>query len=233
MKGKDTNIKHIGFIMDGNRRYAKKLSIHKSEGYKAGINKFLEFVSYQIKYNIHETIFFALSEDNVQKRNSNELEIIGNIVKSFFKDKKVKNFFILNKVKINLIGNIEKLENHRSFKGRKITKKVIDLWNAKNKKHKFIVNILMNYDGETEIINAAKEISKKVLNGEIKIESINNKLMKKHMWTFNSPSPQIIVRTGDCSRLSGFLLWDSKYSEIYFTHKLWPQMAESDFCRNS
>ena len=228
MEGKDRKIRHIGFIMDGNRRYAKKLNIHKSDGYKAGIDTFLKFVSYQNKYNIYETSFFALSEDNFQKRNSNELEIIGNIVKFFFEDENIKNFFISNKIKVNLIGDIEKLENHKSFKVRKITKKVIDLWNLKNKKHKFIVNILMNYDGESEIINATKEISKRVLNREIKIESIDNKLMKKYMWTSNSLPPQIIVRTGDCPRLSGFLLWDSKYSEIYFTHKLWPEMDESD-----
>ncbi len=229
MDDKDTNIKHIGFIMDGNRRYAKKLGVDKSEGYKAGLNTFLKFVSYQIKHNIYETSFFALSEDNVQKRGSNELEVLGDIVKSFFEDENVKNFFISNKIKVNLIGDIEKLENHKSLKGKKINKKAVNLWNLKNKKHKFIVNILMNYGGASEIINATKEISKRVLNGEIKIESIDNKLMKKYMWTSNSLPPQIIVRTGDCPRLSGFLLWDSKYSEIYFTHKLWPQMDESDF----
>ena len=227
-------INHIGFIMDGNRRYAEKQKLGKREGYSKGMMKFLEFVSYQVKYNLKETSFFALSNDNYTNRPEDEKEILAELTDFFYKDKQIREFFVKNNIKILIKGNIEEIErkdkqvlNKKKF-AIKSMKQELEKWNEQSKPHRFNVNIAINYDGQSEILHAFKEIYSKLKNEELKINSVNEKTIKKHLW-FNGVEPEIIVRTGDAPRLSGFMLWDSKYSEIYFTRKLWPELDESDF----
>jgi len=227
-------MEHIAFIMDGNRRYAKKQEIDKKEGYLKGIQKFMEIVSYQIKYKITETSFFALSSDNYKNRTNDDLDPLANLIENFYKNLKVKKFFIENNIEVAIKGDIDEVaKNEKKTLDRKHLQikdmqKELDKWNEKSKPHKFKVNIALNYDGHNEIVQAVKKIAKKIKDGELKDTSITDKTIKKHLW-FDSKEPDIIVRTGDAPRLSGFMLWDSKYSEIYLTKKLWPELDETDF----
>lgn len=228
-------IKHIAIIMDGNRRYSNINSISKSEGYKAGMLKFIEFVKWQVKYNIKEMSFFALSCDNYNKRPISEKKIVYNLMNFFSEDKSIKQFFIENKIKIKLIGDISGIKENEQkmplvdrFFIEKLEKEFNE-WNNKNQNYQFYVNIALNYDGQKEIIDSCKKIFEKIKSNELNIEQLNEKRLKKYMYTSSSNPPEIIVRPGNVPRLSGFLLWDSKYSEIYFTKKLWPQLEETDF----
>lgn len=224
----NTKINHIGFIMDGNRRYGEKQNLSKEKAYKKGMENFLEFVSFQVKYNIKETTFFALSCDNYKKRPKEEKEVISKLMNLFSKEKAIEDYFIENKIQINLIGDIDELKKDKKYLGTIFLEK-LNSWNKKNKNYNFKVNIAINYDGEKEILNSFQNIIKKIQNKELDISKINEKIIKKNMWTKNSKAPEIIVRPGNAPRLSGFLLWDSKYSEIYLTHKLWPELGEADF----
>ena len=103
-------LNHIAFIMDGNRRYSKKNNLNTNFGYNLGMENFLNFIRYQIKYNIKETSFFALSSDNLEKRSEEEKKIIFDLIEKFHKDKEIKKLFLENKVKINLIGDINEIE---------------------------------------------------------------------------------------------------------------------------
>jgi len=219
-------VKHLAFIMDGNRRYAKKNSLQIKQGYKKGMEKFLEIISYQIKYNIFETSFFALSKENYEKRPDEEKYTLFDLIKLFSENKDIGKFFKEKKIKIELKGNIEKLKKNE----KEIRKPIEELnkWNLENKEYNFKVNLALNYNGQDEIVNSIKTILKKQETGEIKQTTITKKLIKENLW-FKSEAPQIIVRTGNAPRLSGFMLWDSNYSEIYFTKKLWPELNEGDF----
>lgn len=231
---RSSKINHIGFIMDGNRRYSVKQKISQREGYRKGMEKFLEYVSYQVKYNIKETSFFALSSDNCNSRSPEELKTIFELIEFFSKNEQIEEFFKINKVKVNLIGDIDTLEKNQKkidSTKKKIISELKEKFNSQNKeigKENFIVNVALNYGGQDEIAYACKQICEKVQSGELKINKINDKIIKENLWFKGKPA-EIIVRSGDAPRLSGFMLFDSAYSEIYFSKKLWPEMDETDF----
>jgi len=228
-------IKHIAFIMDGNRRFAKENNLSKKEGYQLGLDKLIEFVKYQIQYNIKETSYFALSVDNYKKRPIEEKKGVYELIKSFSNNETIRNYFFKNKIKISLKGDIDYIiENEKTnpiidnyFINN--IKKELDEWNNQNKTHNYYVNLCINYDGQDEILYSFKKILNKIKDNKLKKEEITTDTIKQNIFFSNSPSPEIIVRPGNAPRISGFMLWDSKYSEIYLTKKLWPQLTEEDF----
>lgn len=231
-KQKISQINHIAFIMDGNRRYAKKHKKDSYFGHMSGAKNFFKFVKYQVEFDIPETTFFALSKDNYYKRSIEEKENLREIILKLIDNIKFKNFLIENQIRINLIGDIEELKkdenNYRkgNFNIQNI-EKIFNEINSLIKKEKYTVNIAINYDGQNEIIRGIKKLFKE----KIKINDLNETEFKKYLDLPNSKPPEIIIRTGNSPRLSGFLLWDSKYSEIYFSKKMWPEFNKRDFIK--
>lgn len=234
-------IKHIAFIMDGNRRYAKKNNFSKKEGYKAGMDKFLDFVKYQVKYNIPETSFWALSTENWRKRGKDDLNPLYELLENFFeKDGKLEDYFFENKIKIEAKGDLKEFEDKQTNilpSQRKLFLDMQKRFEEYNQKldvetegnYNFKVNVCVNYGGNREILDAFKKILNKIEIGELKKDKITESTIKENIYFADSPAPEVIVRPGDAPRLSGFMSWDSAYSEIYFTKKLWPELCEEDF----
>jgi undecaprenyl diphosphate synthase len=220
--------KHIGFIMDGNRRFAEKNNMDKKEGYNIGLEQFINFIKYQIKYNIRETSYFALSSDNLKKRSNFELKILKKLLETLSSNKDIKTLFIEKKIKFQIKGNLDNSNKKIKEFGIKEFEKKINKWNNENQTHNYTVNIALNYDGQLEISEAFKKIHNKILNGELTQDQITPEIIKQNIW-FNGNVPEIIVRAGDAPRLSGFMLWDSGYSELYLTEKLWPELSEEDY----
>ena len=92
-----------------------------------------------------------------------------------------------------------------------------------------ILNLALSYGSHTEIINAVKSISKKVVNNELKIENIDKKTINNHLYTFSLPDVDFLIRTGGEQRISNFLLWQIAYAELYFTETLWPDFKKQEF----
>lgn len=232
-------IKHIAFIMDGNRRYAKKNNFEKKEGYKAGIQQFKNFVRYQIEENIYETSFWALSTENWKNRELSDLKPLYDLLNDFFKKgDEIEEFFYENKIELNIIGDLEEFETENRFISNEKRKIFLDLKNRVEKHNnklgnefKFKVNLCINYGGQREILNAFKNIFKKIKNNELKAEKITEKIIKENIYFSNSPAPEIIVRPGNAPRLSGFMSWDCAYSEIYLEEKFWPELTKEDFLK--
>jgi undecaprenyl diphosphate synthase len=226
-------VEHIAFIMDGNRRYSVKNNLTKKEGYNAGMEQFFNFVKYQVKYEIFETSYFALSIDNYDKRGE-DLKPIGELIKNFFKEDKFEEYFFENRIKINIRGDIDDIEEKERTFGEKLyfkdMKKRFEKYNSKiGDNFKYKVNIALNYDGHREILQSFKKILNKIKGGEIDENEVCENMIKNNISFSDSKAPEIIVRPGDAPRTSGFMLWDSKYSEIYLTKKLWPELDEEDF----
>lgn len=222
--------------MDGNRRYGVKYNLSKKDAYRAGMGQFLNFVKLQVKYNIFETSFYALSTDNYENR-GDDLKPIGSLIKDFFKDKELEEYFFKNKIKIYLKGEIDELEE-KDKKEKRIKLFVSELRERFEKFNKrlgdefdYRVNIAMNYDGQKEILTSFKKIYQSITKGELDIEDVNEETIKDNLYFRKSKAPEIIVRPGDAPRLSGFMLWDSKYSELYLTKKMWPELEEEDFIK--
>lgn len=224
-------VNHIGWIMDGNRRYAKNKNISLKEGYKQGMEQFLNVLKFQISQDIRHTSFFALSTDNYKKRSEKELKPIVDLIKDFFEDKSIIDFFTQNNFNLTLRGDIEKIEeketmlkrSEKEFLGN--LRKKFNQINENVTQPKFFAHIAINYDGHEELVHATK----KIIEEGITPEKITPSLLKEHLYFNDVKAPEIIVRPGNAPRTSGFLLFDSKYSEIYLTKKLWPELNQNDF----
>ncbi len=228
-------INHIGFIMDGNRRYSKKNNISIENAYKKGMLQFIDFVKFQVKYDVFETSFFALSNDNYEKRPDAEKKVIASLIKFFSDDESIWNYFLENNIHVELKGNIKEMEKksktlskEKSFFISKLKKKAQEN-NSKIKEIKFRTNIALNYGGQEEILFAFKNILEKIDSKKINVDDITIQTIKENIYFSSSKPVQVIVRPGDAPRLSGFMLWDSAYSELYLTKKLWPELDEGDF----
>lgn len=224
-------LNHIGFIMDGNRRFSKKNAVSLEIGYKKGMEQFIEVLKFQIKNQIKNTSFFALSCDNYEKRKESELKPIVDLLKEFFKNKEIIGFLKINKFHISIKGDIEKIEEKKTFlkteekKFLASLKEELQKINSNTSNPKFFAHIALNYDGQQEILHSFKKLlEKNISKEELSIEKI-----KENLYFNDILPPEIIVRPGDAPRLSGFLLFDSQYSEIYLTKKLWPELTQEDF----
>jgi len=208
--------KHIGLILDGNRRWAKKnllnLNIGHLIGYENLKNRLFDF----FEAGIHYLSIYALSLENVKKRKQQEIiyifRIILDAVDSVIKEATVKE----EKVNFNVIGKIHLLP-------QEVREKIQELVEFTKDHDKNFINLCIMYDGQEEIVDAVK----KIIQDNVKVKEIDRNLVKKYLYTHNFPEVDYVIRTGmdDGARISGFLLWDSSYAEFKFRKDLWPDYS--------
>jgi len=206
-------LNHVAFIMDGNGRWGKKRNKGRNFGHLNGVKTVKKIVKSSIKLKIPVITFYVFSTEN-WKRPQSEINFLFKLIINYFK--KELNNVVLHGIKINIIGQINKLP----LKIRSVLKKVIKL-TKKNKK--IVVNLAINYGSKVEIVNAL-QISKN--KKKINVNSLN-----KNLYTSHLPDPDILIRTGGHKRLSNFMLWQLAYAEIYFLDKLWPDFNDKDLKR--
>lgn len=227
-------IEHIAFIMDGNRRYGKLMNLSKNKAYSKGLETMFSMIKNQVKHGIKHTSFFALSADNYNKRTKEEIGQVLELAQELYKRRDIREFLKTNNVKIDIVGDVDKItsESRKELAGTgKVATKLLNELSKMNSEvdtPKFIATIALHYDGQLELVEAVKDIAAKVKEGEMALNEINEDTIKSHIW-FKQTPPEIIVRPGDAPRLSGFMLWDSKYSEIYLTKKMWPEFDDTIF----
>jgi undecaprenyl diphosphate synthase len=204
-------INHVAIIMDGNGRWGLKKKKSRNLGHRAGLITVESIIKASIKNNIKFLTLYAFSTEN-WKRPQNEIKYIFALLEEFLK-KKIAEFH-KNDIKLKIIGfkRFSKKLNTLLNKAEDLTKK--------NKKLQ--VNLALNYGSKLEIINSLKFIVKKNI-------QINEKNVKKNLFTSQIPDPDMLIRTGNTQRLSNFLLWQCAYTEIFFEKKLWPDFNEKDY----
>ncbi len=200
--------------MDGNGRWALKNNLKKKEGHKAGIKSCINLIKSINKLDIHvkELSFYVFSSEN-WKRSISEIKNLFNLIEEFYQEfeKTAQNY----NLKIRHYGSRKKLN------GRIL--KIIDNVTKKTKNNtSTCINLVFNYGGRDEIVNSIKKI---------KSCKINKNNITKNLYTSTSKDPDLIIRTGGELRLSNFMLWQSAYSELYFTKKLWPDFNITDLKR--
>ncbi|MBI3486446.1 di-trans,poly-cis-decaprenylcistransferase [Candidatus Daviesbacteria bacterium] len=206
---------HIAIIMDGNRRWAKKNNLDTFAGHKQGINKIEEVVEAASKLGVKFVTIWALSSENIKERPKKEVFGLFKLLQESYKNQFKK--MIQKGVRIKVIGE-------RSGLPLSI-KKIVNSLNSNLVKNPVInLNIAFNYGGKKELINAIK----KMLEEGIKPKDISEKQIDKHLYTYPHPSPDLVIRTGGKVRMSNFLMWQTAYSEWYFTDKLWPEFSAND-----
>ncbi len=209
--------KHIGLILDGNRRWAKKNKKDMNYGHFQGYEAIKKILYNLFDVGIKYLSIYALSSENVQKRTPEELEYIYKIIKFAVDAVKKEPIVKEERVKFNVIGRIWLLPLD-------VRKKIEDLIEYTKDHDQNFINLCLMYDGHEEITDAVK----KILKSNIKPEDITPDIIKKNLYTHEFPELDYIIRTGmdDGARISGFLLWDASYAEFKFRNEYWPDYNE-------
>ena len=209
---------HVGIIMDGNRRWAKSQGKPAGFGHKAGAKTIENIVRYANKIGLKYITVYAFSTEN-WKRSEDEVSglmlLLQNYLTDYAKRADTEN------IRIKVLGDITKLPEG--------TQKSINECIERTKNNTGVTfSIALNYGGRPEIIEAVKQISNDVKNEKIKSDEITEELFSSYLYTKDMPDPDLIIRTSGEIRLSGFLAWQSTYSELYFIEKNWPDFTEKD-----
>ena len=220
----DNMPKHIAIIMDGNRRYSKiQGNMDVIKGHELGVDTLEKVLDWSIDLGIEIVTAYAFSTENFN-RPEKEVEGLMNLFVKNFK-KIVSNEKIhKNKVKVKVVGRVELLpENVRNS--------IMEAEEATKDYDEKLFNLAIGYDGRLEIVDAIKKIYKEVESGNINIDDVNEETVNRNLYTAGLDDPNLIIRTSGEERLSGFLLWQSSYSELYFCDSLWPELRKVDFLR--
>ena len=216
---------HIAIILDGNRRWAKRnLSLPK-EGHFKGADAVENLLDWCEEFDIKIITLYVLSAENLSRKDL-ELEYLFEIIRirleKLFNDPRIHK----NQMRVKAIGRVELLPD--SIKN--VLKRLDDV--TKNYERHFL-NIAIAYGGQDELIDAIKKIVDKIKDGVLKIDDINKKEIESNLYTSHLPqsSPDMILRTSGEKRLSGFLLWQSAYSELIFMDVFWPGFRKIDLMR--
>jgi len=216
---------HIAIILDGNRRWAKKnLSISK-EGHFKGADAVENLLDWCEEFDIKIITLYVLSAENLSRRDlelEDLFELIRTRLEKLFNDPRIHK----NQMRVKAMGRVELLPD--SIKD--VLKRLDD---ATKNYEKHFLNIAIAYGGHDELIDAVKKISSKIKDGTLKIDDINKKEIESNLYTSHLPqsSPDMILRTSGEKRLSGFLLWQSAYSELVFMDVFWPGFRKIDLMR--
>lgn len=210
--------KHIAIILDGNRRFAKRLMLKPWKGHEWGAEKVEKLFEWCRELDIKELTLYTLSLENLN-RQKEELDYLLNLFRNEFTKILSDERIDKNEVRINFIGRLWMLPADLQDIMQKIMKKT-------EKYGKHIVNFAMAYGGRAEIIDAAKRIAEKVKEGKIDLDKINEEVFSQHLYL--ESKPELIIRTGGEKRISGFLLYQGSYAEFYFIDKLWPEFEKAD-----
>ena len=208
---------HIGIIMDGNGRWAEKRNLPRILGHKEGIEAVRRTVQASIKYNIKYLTLYSFSTEN-WKRPKEEIEFLFSLMEQNLK-KEGENLN-KNNVRVRFIGRIWELPSN-------LIEIINYVENLTKKNTGLNLIFAINYGGRTEIVDGIREIIK----SGYRVEEINEELLSKFLYLSDVPDPDLIIRTSGEKRISNFLLWQSAYSEFYFTKVLWPDFDEKDFLK--
>ena len=204
--------KHIAIILDGNRRFAKKLGLQPWKGHEFGSRKLEELFNWCIELGIKELTLYAFSTENF-KRARKEVDYLFNLFWNEFNKMKEGKGIFANKVRVDIIGR-------QWMFPKKMQKAMRDVMKKTAKNSKLVVNFALAYGGRQEITDAVKKII------QYNLKSINDNTITKYLYLKNEPD--MVIRPGGEVRTSNFLTWQSAYSEWFFIKKLWPQFTRKD-----
>lgn len=208
--------KHLAIIMDGNGRWAKQQGLLRTIGHENGTKSVRLTVTACAKLGIENLTLYAFSTENWNRPKLEVQTLMKLLIGSL---KKELNTFQENNIRLNCIGNIEKLPTSAQKQLREVLEKTKD-------NSRMTLTLALSYGSREEIVQAVKMISDKVKNNIISSDDIDEVIINQHLYTQNLPDVDLLIRTSGESRISNFLLWQIAYAELYFTDVLWPDFRE-------
>ncbi|ADV66136.1 isoprenyl transferase [Deinococcus maricopensis] len=219
--------KHLGMILDGNRRYARAMGVGRELGYEFGIDKAHEVLQWCLEVGVPAVTIWVLSTDNV-KRDPDEVRHLMGLfdreARNLARDKRIH----ANRVRVRAIGQ------HHDFPVN-VLEALSELEAATAHYDGMLLNIAVGYGGREEIVDAVRTYLRKADEDGLTLrdvaDTLNAEHVSAHLYTAGTPDPDFIIRTSGEIRLSGFMLWQSVYSEFYFCDVYWPGFRRVDFLR--
>ena len=217
--------RHIGIILDGNRRWAKGQNLEPWEGHWAGGEHVKKFLEWCLNLNINTLTLYAFSTENF-KRNEKEVAELMKIYEKALRDVLASDVIEKYGVHVMAIGR-------RNLLPENLQKLIAEVEQETKDYNKFYLNVALAYGGRAEIVDATRELAELVKKGKLEPQQINEDLIAEHLYTKDLPQqdPDLIIRTGNESRLSNFLLWQAAYSELFIVDVYWPDFREIDLQR--
>lgn len=211
--------RHVAIIMDGNGRWAQKKGKIRTFGHKAGVESVRSVVRFARESGIESLTLFAFSSEN-WKRPEEEVSVLMELF-NLVLNNEVKR---LNKngVRLKVIGDTSAFDD-------KLRSKIAKAESLTQDNTALVLNIAANYGGRWDITHAARQMAKAVIDGEQRLDDVDETVFGQYISTAQLPELDLLIRTGGEQRISNFLLWQCAYAELYFTDVLWPDFNESVF----
>ena len=204
---------HVAIIMDGNGTWSKKNNLHRKDGHKEGVINAKKIITYTVDRNVKNLTLFALSNENLSRSKLELKNLFDIFYHSFTKE---KDFLTLNDIRIQFIGNLEKLP-------KKLKDNISILESQTKKNKKLNLFIALNYGGKQDIKQAIQKLVK---------ENKKNDKFENYLYSKSLPEVDLLIRTGGYKRLSNFIIWHTSYAEIYFTDTLWPSFTKRNYFKS-
>ena len=211
-KGEVNLPRHIGIIMDGNGRWAKKRGLPRTAGHTAGAANFRTITKYASSIGIEYLTVYAFSTEN-WSRPQEEVSALMGLFKDYLEEA-LRDFMDEN-IKVRFIGDVSKFPEE-------LRQLIHEVEVASSVKTGMVLNLAMNYGGRSELVRSFKTIAEDIKNGKILPEDITEEIIGNNLYTEGQPDPDLIIRPSGEQRLSNFMLWQSAYSEFVFFDILWP-----------
>ena len=211
--------KHVAVIMDGNGRWAKQKGKPRVFGHKNGVKSVRETIEAAGNAGVKALTLYAFSTENWNRPKA-EVKTLMTLLASSLKSEAKE--LVKNNIKLQVIGTQDALPKSVLSGLNKVIEQ------TKNNTA-LTLTIALSYGSRQEIVNAFKNISKKVVNKQLSVEEIDENIINNHLYTFTLPDVDLMIRTSGEKRISNFLLWQIAYAELHFTDVLWPDFTKNDF----
>lgn len=209
---------HIAIIMDGNGRWAKQRNLPVSFGHKKGSENIRTIIQAAVEFEVKYLTIFAFSTEN-WNRPKDEVNNLMSLMRNYLKQEAKS--FVENDIRISICGSLSRID-------LELKEEILKLQEATKNNKKITLNVAFDYGGRAEIIDAFKKIISTIDTKDNLLDILNEDLISKNLYNCDLPEPDLIIRTAGEKRLSNFLLWQSIYSEFYFTDTLWPDFGKED-----
>ncbi len=209
---KETSLRHIAIIMDGNRRWAKERHLPTAMGHSKGVEALKKVLKACHTYGVEYLTVYAFSTEN-WNRSQEEVNFLMTLLANTIKNELLE--LDENKVRIKFIGDIDALAPE--------LQQILKNSETKTKDNNGVkLQIAFNYGSRAEITNACKKIALEIKAGLLNVEDISENTISANLYTSNIPDPDLLIRTGGEKRISNYLMWQCAYAEIYVTNTFWP-----------
>lgn len=218
---KDRLPRHVAIIMDGNGRWAKQCGLDRSQGHIEGVNTVRKVTEIASEIGISYLTLYTFSTEN-WNRPKEEVDALMNLIVVAIERETPD--LIKNNVRLTMIGDMERMPQ---FARERLARCMDDTSHCTG----LTLCLALSYSARWEIVEACRKIAKRVCDGELSPDGIDNALLSDSLSTKGIPDPDLLIRTAGDLRISNFLLWQIAYAELYFTDTFWPDFSKEEFCR--